>query len=141
MITTLLWAKMHGATTHFPFALVVCAAGFDTAALLLPGRRWTSELQFAGYWAIVIAAIGSIGAVASGIVMTRGSIIGHGMLRLHHLFAWPAFALLIALATWRVAVGRQTTRRWMTLYVIALVVAAAFVAAAAYWGGELMLRG
>jgi hypothetical protein len=46
---------------------------------------------------MVLAALGTVPAVLSGLIMTRGVVMGHGLLRLHHLFVWPAFALIVAL--------------------------------------------
>jgi hypothetical protein len=38
-------------------------------------------------------------------------MLGHDTLRLHHLFAWPAFALIIGLATWRALASDFTARK------------------------------
>ena len=51
--------------------------------------------------------LGSVPAVVSGLLMTKGSLLGHGALRMHHLFVWPAFALLVGLAVWRVSAGAR----------------------------------
>jgi uncharacterized membrane protein len=135
-----LWAKAHGATTHFPIALLVCSAGFDAAGFILAGRPCVRDLHGAGYWSIIVAALGAIGAAFSGLFLTRGSVWGHGALRLHHLFVWPAVGLLVALATWRVIVGRRMTRRMLGGYLAIAALATAVVSAAGYWGGELTLR-
>lgn len=136
-----IWAKAHGAATHFPFALALAAFGCDAVALALGSRAAARDFAAAGYWAILGAAVAGIGAVASGLVMTRGVLFGHGALRLHHLFAWPAFVGLIAVATWRCIVGIDLPRAVRAIYVAAAGTAAALVSAAAYWGGELILRG
>jgi uncharacterized membrane protein len=136
---TVLWAKAHGATTHFPFALALCSALFDAAAFVLVGRPIVRELHAAGYWTILLGALSSVPAVVSGLVMTRGSLLGHGALRMHHLFAWPAFALLVGLATWRAFVGQQTTRRVFAGYLVAVGFAAGLISATGYWGGEMMI--
>src|SRR5438132_3453561 len=94
-----LWAKMHGAATHFPFALTLCSGACDATGLALAGRPVVRGLHSAGYWTMLCGAAGSVPAVFSGLLMTRGSLLGHGALRMHHLFVWPAFALVMALAT------------------------------------------
>lgn len=134
------WAQLHGGTTHFPFALLLCSAAFDGIGFLFAGRAFVRDFHAAGYWTIVLAAAGSVGAVISGLFMTHGSVVGHGALRMHHLFVWPAFGLLIGLATWRIIVGRRATRAMLGGYIAGVVVAAALMSAAAYWGGEMMLR-
>ena len=136
---TSLWAKAHGATTHFPIALALVSAVCDGAGLIAGGRPVARELQAAGRWTMVAGALGSVGAVASGLLLTKGSVLGHDTLRMHHLFVWPAFTLLVALATWRLAAGRAPTRRALAAYLTVTVVMAGLVAAAGYYGGETIV--
>src|ERR1700710_802246 len=93
------WADGHGAVTHFPIALALCSGIFDAAGLSSGDRPLGRGLNITGYWTIVAAAVFSLPAVFSGLLITKGSLLGHGALRLHHLFVWPAFGLLLALAT------------------------------------------
>ena len=134
-----LWPKVHGAAVHFPLALALGSGLFDGAAFALGERPVARDLQTAGYWMIVLGALGSLPAVVSGLFMTKGSLLGHGALRMHHLFVWPAFALLVALAAWRVCSGQHATRRIFAGYLFAVGVAAALMTAAGYWGGEMMI--
>ena len=135
-----LWAKVHGASTHFPLALALGSAAFDAAGCALAGRPVARDLRAAGYWTLLLGALGSLSAVASGLLMTRGEVLGHGALRMHHLFVWPAFALLVALATWRVGRGGwQPERRIPAGYLLAVGVDAGLMLAAGYWGGEMLL--
>src|SRR6476620_8815597 len=99
-----LWVKMHGGTTHFPIALVISSALFDFAALIVPENAAKSRragLRAAGFYTVILAALGSIGAVLSGLVISRGQLLGRGNLAYHHMFLWPAFGLLTRLAVWR----------------------------------------
>lgn len=134
-----LWAKAHGAATHFPIALVFCSAACDATAWLFAGRPSVRDLHAAGYWMMLFGAAGSVAAVVSGVLMTQGSVLGHGLLRLHHLFVWPAFGLLIAVATWRALVGRRVARGPFFGYLCTVGVMLTLLMTAAYWGGELML--
>jgi len=136
---TVLWAKAHGAATHFPVALVVCSGALDVVAFSLPDRPGAAGLEAAGYWTLLLGAAGSVPAVVSGLLMTKGSVLGHGALRLHHLFVWPAFALLIALATWRGLIGPRAPRPLAARYLVGLGFAVGLMLAASYWGGELMI--
>lgn len=136
---TSLWAKAHGATTHFPIALAMVSVVFDGAGFIVAGRPVARDLHAVGYWTVLIGAIGSIGAVASGLLMTKGSVLGHDTLRMHHLFVWPAFGLLVALATWRAVVGRRLTRRMLGGYLAMVVVMTGLMSAAGYYGGEMMI--
>ena len=134
-----IWAKVHGATTHFPLALALCSGALDAAGFFLANRPIGRDLQASGYWTMLLGALGSVPAVASGLLMTKGQLLGHGELRLHHLFVWPAFALLVALGAWRVCAGRCATRRAFGGYLIAAGVLAGLMSAAGYWGGEMMI--
>jgi uncharacterized membrane protein len=57
----------------------------------------------------------------------------------HHLFVWPAFALIVGLTSWRIATGQSPSRRAFTIYLLLLATACALVGAAGLSGGELLL--
>jgi uncharacterized membrane protein len=133
-----IWAKMHGAAVHFPIALVLCSAALDTSGRLFPNLANRRGLHAAGYWTILLGAAGTVPAVVSGLVISRGVMLGHDTLRLHHLFAWPAFALIAGLATWRM-LGGGPSRKASLGYLVSVGLASALVTAAGYWGGEMTL--
>src|SRR5580704_5103590 len=95
------WAKAHGATVHFPIALVLCSGVLDLSGFLFPGLASRRGLHVAAYWTLLLGAMGTVPAVASGLAMSKGVMLGHGLVRFHHLFVWPAFALIVGLAAWR----------------------------------------
>jgi len=139
-----LWVKMHGGTTHFPIALVMASMAFDLAGSLIPDNPDKSRragLQAAGFYTLVLGALGSLGAVVSGLVISHGQLWGRGNLARHHTFLWPAFALLIALAVWRLVVGKHASDNAFKVYLAASVVTGGLMSAAGYWGGELLLNG
>jgi uncharacterized membrane protein len=133
------WPKVHGAAVHFPLALALGSGLFDAAAFAVNARPVARDLRAAGYWMILLGALGSVPAVVSGLFMTKGSFLGHGALRMHHLFVWPAFTLLVALATWRVCIGQQAARKTTAAYLVGVGIGTALMTAAGYWGGELMI--
>ena len=105
------WARMHGGATHFPIALLVVSVVFDVA-----GFWWRSELRrrefyALGFYSLSIAAVAGPVAVVSGIALSKGRLMGSGLLALHHYFVWPAFGLLIGLAVWRWVVRERASRR------------------------------
>jgi len=130
---------MHGASVHFPIALVLCSFALDAAGLLFSGLAARRGLHAAGYWTLLVGAAGTVPAVISGLVMTKGVVLGHDALRLHHLFAWPAFALIVGTAAWRSLASGFATRRELAAYLAVVGLAAALVSAAGYWGGEMLL--
>jgi uncharacterized membrane protein len=133
------WAKMHGVTVHFPIALTLCSGVLDALGFFFPVPAIRRGLHAAGYWTMILGAAGTVPAVVSGLVMSRGVMLGHDTLRLHHLFAWPAFALVIGLATWRILASDFTARKAHGGYLVAAGVASVLIMAAGYYGGELML--
>jgi uncharacterized membrane protein len=136
-----IWSKLHGASTHFPIALVIVSAFCDAWAWLCPREELQSKLRFAATVTIVLGALGSYAAVFTGLVTARWQIWGHATLLRHHQFVWPAFALISALAAWRVVHYGQPSRREATINLLIMLIAVAVVSLAGYWGGELLSEG
>jgi len=139
-----LWVKMHGGTTHFPIALVMASALFDLVSSLAPDNADKSRragFRAAGFYTLILGALGALGAVVSGLVISHGQLWGRGNLARHHTYLWPAFGLLMALAVWRLVVGNHASSRSLRIYLAASMVTAALMSAAGYWGGELLLNG
>jgi uncharacterized membrane protein len=134
-MNSLFWSRMHGGATHFPIALIFGAAIFDALGFWRHKRDFT----VVGYWLVILAALGSLGAVVSGLVLAKWTIGGKGLLLLHHVFVWPAFALIIGLATWRLLAGEQTSRRALKIYICVVSIACALIGAAGFFGGEMLL--
>ena len=136
-----LWPKLHGASTHFPMALAMAAALFDGLGFVWPtSSPRKAQLHAAGYFTIILGALGTFPAVLSGLLMTKGEVLGHDALRFHHLFVWPAFAGLVGLGVWRALVNDKASPRGFAVYVLVQFLTAALMAGAGYWGGELILN-
>jgi len=135
------WSKLHGAVTHFPIALMFVSAFCEGVSLLAGRAEWQRAFRAAGAITIVLGAMGSYLAVASGLIMTKGQIWGHGTMLRHHQFVWPAFALMTGLASWRVAKLRRTAQRPGPTYLGLMFIAAGLMGGVGYWGGELLNRG
>jgi len=133
------WAKIHGAATHLPLALAGCSWLFDAAGFALARRSTGPQLNVVGYWTMLLAGLGTFPAVASGLLLTKGEVLGRDLVLFHHLFVWPAFALLVGLATWRAIVGATAAPRVFGYYLAVGFIAAVLVAGAGYWGGEMLL--
>src|ERR1700735_4436116 len=112
LIDPALWPKLHGASTHFPMGLTMAAALFEVAAVFVPGESpHRGNLRAAGYYTIILGALGTFPAVLSGLFMTKGEVLGHDALLFHHLFVWPAFAGLVGLGVWRFRVNDRASSR------------------------------
>jgi uncharacterized membrane protein len=117
------------------------AALFESLGALIPkSSPRKPQLQAAGYYTIILGALGTFPAVLSGLFMTKGQVLGHNALLFHHLFVWPAFSTLVGLAVWRALAGDSPSHRAHAVYLILLLLTAALMAGAGYWGGELILN-
>jgi uncharacterized membrane protein len=136
-MSSIFWTRLHGGATHFPIAFIFGAALFDALGFFCSSRQ--REFQTTGYWLLILGGVGSFGAMFSGLVTSKWNACGQGLLLQHHLFVWPAFALIVGLTTWRVAVGASPSGRAFGIYFSVLTIACALVGAAGYTGGELLL--
>src|SRR5438874_12126190 len=136
-MNSLFWERAHGGLTHFPIALIFVATLFDILLFLRPSKR--PDFNAIGYWLTILAGIGATGAVFSGLALSKWKVVGTGLMRLHHLFVWPAFGLILALVVWRVATRNKFTRRAFASYLVAACSACALIGAAGFVGGEMLL--
>jgi len=138
-MNAVLWSRLHGGATHFPIALIFAAALFDALGFFVHEHQKRRQFRVAGYWLTILGALSSFGAVFSGLLLSNWKIGGSGLLLRHHLFVWPAFALIVALGTWRSLVGQQTSRRAFGMYLAAMIVGCGLISVAGFFGGELLL--
>ena len=141
LINPTIWPKLHGASTHFPMALAMAAALFDGLGFIWPkSSPRKAQLHAAGYFTIILGALGTFPAVLSGLFMTKGVVLGHDALLFHHLFVWPAFTILVGLGAWRALVGEKASPHSFAVYLVLQFLTAGLMAGAGYWGGELLLN-
>jgi uncharacterized membrane protein len=138
-MNSLFWERAHGGLTHLPIGLIFAAAFFDALAFFCPRSLKWSEFKAIGYWLVIVGALGSFGAVFSGLLLSKGTIGGTGAVLWHHYFVWPAFGFIIGLATWRFLVGRDPSSRAFTLYLATILFGCSLMGAAGFFGGEMLL--
>jgi len=138
-MNSLFWERAHGGLTHFPIALIFVATLFDILSFFRDRSSKRRDFNAIGYWLIILAGIGAIGAVFSGLALSKWQVVGTGLVRLHHLFVWPSFFLILALAAWRVAARNEFSRRAFASYLIASCCACGLIGAAGFVGGEMLL--
>jgi uncharacterized membrane protein len=131
------WVQFHGAATHFPIAFIFGATLFEVLAFFRSARQ--REFQIVGYWSLILAGLGSIVGVFSGLLASEWNPCGKGLLLQHHLFVWPAFILIVGLTSWRFAVVDRPSRRASVIYLSLMLTACALIGAAGFSGGELLL--
>jgi mono/diheme cytochrome c family protein len=138
-MNSLFWERAHGGLTHFPIALIFVATLFDLLSFFRSRLTRGRDFNAIGYWLVILAGIGAVGAVISGLALTKGKVLGTGLVRLHHLFVWPAFVLILALVLWRVAARNEFSRRAFASYLVAACCACGLIGAAGFFGGEMLL--
>ncbi len=131
------WERAHGGLTHFPIALIFAAALFDLLALVRPSK--SDQFTALGYWITILAAIGAIGAVFTGLRLSKWTVGGTGLVFIHHLFVWPAFALIVVLVIWRVLCRNEFSRRAFICYLIVTFSTCGLIGAAGFVGGEMLI--
>ena len=135
------WLRLHGASTHFPIVLLGVSVLLDSLGVLWPNESKRCGLSTAGFFCALIAIVGSFGAVASGILISRGRLMGTGLLLRHHQFVWPGVAISVALVMWRLKSRDHISLRGFRIYLAGMALASVSIFTAAYFGGELVLQG
>ena len=80
------WDKLHGAMTHFPIALLLFSTACDFVSVMLRKLPFARELRSVSLCALAVAALASLGAVISGIALSKGDLWGRGDFGWHHRF-------------------------------------------------------
>lgn len=135
------WAKIHGGSTHLPIALLIASVVFDALAFLAAQDARRRDLRAAAYYTLLLAALGTIPAILSGLIVTNWDFWGSGLLQKHHLYLWPASVVTLLLAGWRLRSGTSAAEGRVKAYLGLGALAAVLMGAAGYWGGEMLLGG
>ena len=135
------WLRLHGASTHFPIVLLGVSVLLDSLGALWPNESKRGGLRTAGFVCALIAILGSFAAVVSGILISRGRLMGTGLLLRHHQFVWPGVAISVALVTWRLLRRDYASVHAFRIYLAGMTLASVSIFTAAYFGGELVLQG
>jgi len=138
-MNNIFWARMHGGATHFPIALLVVSVVFDHAGFWWRDQLRGRDFRALGFYSLLVAAAASPFAVLSGIALSKGVLLGTGMLALHHYFIWPAFGLLIGLAVWRLVTRERASRPARGCYLALASVTLLAMMSAGFWGGEMII--
>ena len=111
---------------------------FDFLAYVVKRDPYERDLRAAGFYSLLLGAAGSFLAVLSGFLISAWQLFGPGLLGLHHDFVWPAFVLMIGLAVWRLRTRNEASRRAFGGYLVVAALASGLMAAAGYYGGEML---
>jgi uncharacterized membrane protein len=131
------WPRLHAALNDLPAALLLVAVLFDLlgAATRRPGFRQ------AGFWTLIVGALGAAAAVLSGLQAEESIDHGdavHRVMETHELLAFVTLGIFGVLALWRIVREKRmgTAERSLGL-AVSLGGVGVLIATGAY-GGRLV---
>jgi uncharacterized membrane protein len=132
-------APMHPILVHFTVALTSASLVFDALAFFLNKPSLTA----AGGWTLVGATVMTLVTISTGLTSATRAPVEEGearsFLRAHMALGLIFYALLVAIAFWRIALWRNGQDvSW--LYLISMAVVAFVMTIQGYLGGELVYR-
>ena len=136
----LFWQHVHGASSHFPIAMMVASLFFDFGALVLrrrdavQGAAW----RHVAFWTLLIAAAVSVPTILSGLA---GQLGWFGIkpwdaerMVLHRNVALIAGGFVIAMAIWRTARRDRLAGGEFAAYLAILLLASIGIGYTGYLG-------
>ena len=72
--------------THFPIALLLFSTACDFISVTFNKLPFARELRSVSLYALAVGALASLGAVMSGIAISKGDLCGRGDFGWHHRF-------------------------------------------------------
>jgi hypothetical protein len=70
------WDRVHGGSTHLPIALALTSALLDGIGSIAPSGKVREGFRFSGYFTLLLAALGAVPAVISGLMLTKWDAVG-----------------------------------------------------------------
>lgn len=128
----------HPIFVHFPIALLVTSFGLDLLAL----RRRSETLRQAGFYNLLVGAVGIVVAVITGSLVEDAAeqVSGaHDLVETHKGLGIVTMILYGLLILWRAALKNRWQQK-ATAYLLATAVGVALVLATGYYGGQLVYQ-
>lgn len=131
------WPRLHAALNDLPAALLLVAVLFELASVIL--RRPT--LRVAGYWTLVIGAIGGVLAVLSGLQaeehIAHGEAV-HEIMHTHEELALTTLGIFAVVTLWRIVRESRMGGGERGAVLALSVVGTGVLLVTASYGGELV---
>jgi uncharacterized membrane protein len=127
------WQHIHGASTHFPIALLAVSLFFDLGALAFRQTGWRT----AAFYTLILGTIAAIPACLSGLTGGNGwfgnDAWTSGPINNHRLISLIASGVALLLTLWRCLRRDKLERGELVVYLIIM----AFVVAGVGYAGWL----
>lgn len=131
------WPRLHAALNDLPAALLLAAVVFD----LLAGFTRREGLRQAGFWTLILGALGGGLAVLSGLQaedkVAHGGAV-HEVMETHELLALITLGLFTVLAVWRLLRETRMVSRERAGARLLSLVGLGFLVATGSYGGRLV---
>ena len=139
-----LWQHLHGASAHFPIALIIVSFGFDFAAVVFKHPSWRTV----AFWTLIVAAGISVASVLTGLAGQIGWFGIEPLLKVNpdssvlHTFGHRNVSLLgtavmVGLTAWRVARRDAIHKGEFILYLLLLTLATGAIGYTGYLGAYI----
>ena len=136
-----LWQHLHGASVHFPIALLLVAVAFDLGAIVFKKESWRTV----GFWSFLLGALSTLPAILSGLsgvygwfhIETVYDPTGAHLLQ-HRNAGLIGGGLSLALSLWRTAVRDRLKGGAWILWLVLAVAAAGVIGFAGFRGGGVI---
>jgi uncharacterized membrane protein len=140
------WQHIHGASVHFPIALIICAFLFDFGSTLFKRETW----KIVGFWCLIAAAIVALPASISGLAGHIGwfgvkpdpdtyDFTNVGLSLGHRNLALVGTGIAILLAIWRTARRDALKKGEWAAYLILLFGATFSIGVAGFLGAYVRM--
>jgi uncharacterized membrane protein len=131
------WPRLHAALNDLPAALLLVAVIFDVLAAVT--KR--ASLRTAGYWTMIVGAVGGGLAVLSGLEaedhIAHGDAV-HEVMERHETLAFVTLGVFAVLALWRIVREKRMSPRERNLALLVSVGGVGALLATSVLGGKLV---
>ncbi len=129
-----LWEHVHGASSHFPIAMMFVSFAFDLGAIVFRNRNWRTV----GFWTLIVAAIIAVPTILSGLTGLYGWFgfekWDSKTMLLHRNLALFSGGAVILLALWRGLRRDKLGKGEFIAYMIIVTAATAGIGYTGYLG-------
>jgi uncharacterized membrane protein len=133
------WPKLHAALNDLPSALLLVAVLFDLASAAFS----RPVLRTAGYWTMLVGAVGGVLAVLSGLQaeehIAHGEAV-HQIMETHETLAFVTLGIFAVVAVWRLVRESRMGSGERTGVLVASVAGLGVLLATAFFGGRLVFE-